>query len=165
MRITEIITEQATLLTDNPGGEWLENEVEDVQAAGTNNFGAPKRFGAITAWFSERVMLPVDIAAKVKGVRGEQRNVRNDNLAWLIDYMKTNNHLPLGASGREYAPLITVDYSGTPWVNEGNHRIMAAKALGWKYIPVDIKYFAGGEKQDSILSPERVKKWDSEGKQ
>jgi len=164
MRAKEFITEQATLKIDNPGGTWLQDKIEDIEAAGVNQYGAPKRFGSATAWFTEPVMIPVEVAAKVRGERGEQDNVRKDSLTWLINFMKTNNHLPKNDRGEEYAPFIVVDHSGTPWVNEGNHRIMAAKALGWKYIPVELKYFTGGENQDGLLSPTKVKNWNEQGK-
>ena len=32
---------------------------------------------------------------------------------------------------------------------KGNHRIMAAAALGWKSLPVEIKYFDGGDTVES----------------
>ena len=63
----------------------------------------------------------------------------------------------------QYFPFITVDYQGTPWVNEGNHRIMTAKELKWKFMPVELKYFSGGERnKDGLLSPDIVKKYDAE---
>jgi len=55
--------------------------------------------------------------------------------------------------GRQYAPYINVDQFGVPWVNEGNHRIMAAKALGWKFLPTEITYHSGGEAVPGVLSP------------
>lgn len=164
MRAREFIFEQAQLRTDNPGGDWLKYKIQDIQSAGTNRFGAPARFGSTTAWFTEPVMIPVAIAAMIDGISGEQSNVRKDSLDWLTKYMKANGHLPKTERGTEYVPFITVDYTGTPWVNEGNHRIMAAKALGWKYIPVELKYYTGGEKQEGLLSPDKVIKWDQAGR-
>jgi hypothetical protein len=75
--------------------------------------------------------------------------------------MEETGKLPLSdpddpASG-EYAPFITVGYDGVPWVSEGNHRIMAAKALGWKTLPVELRYFDGGERTEGLLSPEKVR--------
>lgn len=164
MRAKDFILESAELRVDNPGGKWLQYKQEDAAAAGTNRFGSPARFGSVTAWFTEPVMIPVDIAARVKGINAEQKNVRKDNLDWLIDYMKTNSHLPKTDRDTEYVPFIQVDYTGTPWVNEGNHRIMAAKALGWKYIPIELRYFNGGEEVKGVFHPDRVKAWDSQGR-
>jgi hypothetical protein len=163
MRAQEFIIESASLSTDNPGGHWLQGQQEDCIEAGNDQFGGPKRFGAVTGSFNKAVYLPVDVVARVPGRRGEQSRVRHDDLAWLTDYMKTNGHLPLTDSGKEYAPFIQVAYDGNPWVNEGNHRIMAAKALGWKWIPIELRYFAGGEEADGPLHPDKVIAWDAQG--
>lgn len=58
--------------------------------------------------------------------------------------------------GKEHIPFIMVDYSGQPWVNEGNHRIMAAKKLGWKYLPTEVRYFAGGEEHKGPWDPDHL---------
>jgi hypothetical protein len=50
-----------------------------------------------------------------------------------------------------------VAYNGEAWVNEGNHRIMAAAKLGWSELPVEIKYFDGGEWiEDGPLYPPKI---------
>lgn len=146
--------------SDNPGGDWLKYQQEDCIEAGKNQFGAPKRFGPITGYFSRKVLLPVDVLSRINGVRGEQSNTRHDDLNWLVDYMSKNNHLPLDGD-RQYFPLIVVDLTGTPWVNEGNHRIKAAKQLDWAYLPVEIRYFAGAEEVSGILTPAQVKAYDT----
>lgn len=62
-------------------------------------------------------------------------------------------------------PLIGVDYTGKPWVLEGNHRIMAAWNLytkehidKWDRMPVEIRYFDGGERADGPLNPNKIRK-------
>jgi hypothetical protein len=139
MRSYEFIFENASLRVDNPGGEWLANQQEDCSRSGLNQFGSPKRFGPVTGSFRDKVILPVDVVAKVPGCRGEQSNVRHDDLASLLGYMEENGHLPLNDDGKEYAPFIQVAYDGSAWANEGNHRIMAAKQLGWKWIPIELR--------------------------
>lgn len=161
MRAKEFITE-AHLRTDNPGGSWIKHQQEDCIEAGTNQFGCPKRFGAVTGSYDAPVMLPVAVVAKCKGMRGEQANVRQDDLEWLTNHMK-GGKLPPTERGTEYVPYIQVAYDGTPWVNEGNHRIMAAKALGWEWIPIELRYFAGGEEANGPLSPAKVAQWDAQG--
>jgi len=89
-------------------------------------------------------------------MRGEQQNVRQDNLKALVKIMKDTGRLPM-RQGQEYAPFINVAWNGEAWVNEGNHRIMAAAALGWKDLPVQIRYFDGGERVKSgVMYPGRI---------
>jgi hypothetical protein len=86
--------------------------------------------------------------ASLPGMRNEQMNVRKDDLKWLMDYMERTGKLPPKSSdpNDEYLPFIMVAYNGEAWVNEGNHRIMAAYRLNWPDMPVEIRYFDGGER-------------------
>ena len=98
----------------------------------------------------------MDILRQLLGMRGEQRNVRQDNLKALIKIMKDTGRLPMH-QGQEYAPFINVAWNGEAWVNDGNHRIMAATELGWKDLPVQISYFDGGERVESgAMYPGRI---------
>jgi hypothetical protein len=153
-------TDVPKLSVDNPGGDWLARKIKYAEEKGRNEYGAP-HLGDVTASFREKVNLPVDLLATFKGRRGEQGQVREKDLARLKKHMEETGKLPLSdpddpASG-EYAPFITVGYDGVPWVSEGNHRIMAAKALGWKTLPVELRYFDGGERTEGLLSPEKVR--------
>lgn len=47
-------------------------------------------------------------------------------------------------------------YDGSAWASEGNHRIMAAAQLGWEFMPVEVRYFDGGELVDGLLNPSAV---------
>lgn len=144
------------LKIDNPGGEWLKKNMRYSAEDGLNEYGAPRTFGKITGIFSEQQDIPVDVLAKLKGIRGEQSRVRHDDLDWLKKHMDETGQLPLTDSGKPYAPFITIDQHGVPWVNEGNHRIMAAKELGWESLPTEIRYFNGGEAVEGVLSPSRI---------
>jgi hypothetical protein len=152
------------LRTDNPGGDWLRTQQRDAEAAGTNTHGAPKRFGAVTGYFSDKVLIPLRRLQYVKGIMGEQRSVRTDDLNWLKDHMGKTGRLPSvrEESTDEYAPFIQIDHNGMPWVNEGNHRIMAALELGWKHMPVEVKYYAGGELADGPWHPDKLLARDKE---
>lgn len=131
--------------TDNPGGRWLAFERQNAAEKGVDEFGAPRVFGSVTGYFTDTLLIPVDKLVDVPGRRSEQKNVRPSSLKWLTEKMRKTGKLPLSESGKEMAPFIQVDQNGQPWVNEGNHRIMAAKELGWKSMPVEVKYFNGGE--------------------
>ena len=153
-------TDVPKLAVDNPGGDWLARKIKSAKEKGRNEYGAP-HFGDATASFRKNVNLPVDLLATFKGRRGEQGQVREKDLAWLKKQMEETGKLPLldkdDPASEEYAPFITVGYDGIPWVSEGNHRIMAAKALGWKTLPVELRYFDGGERTEGLLSPEKVR--------
>lgn len=141
---------EALLVTDVPNEDWLEGKVNYAKERGRNSFGVPY-MGSTTGYVRQPsyVELPVDLLARIPGARGEQKNVRYDDLEAIMKIMKDTGKLPLTQSGKEYMPFITVAWNGEPWVSEGNHRIMAAKRLGWKTLPVELKYFDGGERVES----------------
>jgi hypothetical protein len=147
--------------SDIPNEDWLKSKRDISNEYGTKPSGAPKVYGSVTGTYDRTVMMPVDVLAKIKGVNNEQANVRKDDLASLKDVMGKTGRLPQ-IDGRDYAPFITVDQNGVPHVSEGNHRIMAAKELGFDYIPVDIRYFNGGEREDGILHPSKVDAYDAQ---
>ena len=145
------------LRTDNPGGEWLAEQKNLSAKAGNFPSGAPKRFGAVTGNFRENLTLPLSVLSVLKGVSGEQANVRQNDLDWLKNHMQSGKLPPISDDNEtEYAPFVTVDQNGRPWVNEGNHRIMAAHELGWRHMPVSVRYFSGGERVDGPFHPDRL---------
>lgn len=152
--------EEVSFSRDVPNNTWLYEQVAYARKQKRNEFGVPY-MGKITGTYDNPVMMKVDDLLKLKGQRGEQSRVREKDLEWLKEHMGKEGKLP-EPSGKEYAPYIEVGYDGVPWVSEGNHRIMAAKALGWDELPVEIRYFDGGEKNIMpsfrAFDPEEVKK-------
>lgn len=155
------------IIDHNPGGPWLEDKRRYVAEQPRDKWGAPV-FGSETATLNRPALMPVEILRNIQGRRGEQHNVRTDSLRWLENYMR-NHRLPPSESGGDYVPYIQVDYTGRPWVNEGNHRIMSAYKLGYRCLPVQIVYFTGGEEKNDIhgrppraLSPDLVLACDKE---
>lgn len=144
---------------DNPKGRWLDDKLNAVKDAGRNRYGAPNTHGAVTGYYLHNVLLPVDVICKLRGAMGEHTFTREDSYSWLKKEMKTRNSLPLTSRNKIYAPYILVAYDGEPWIMEGNHRIKVARDLKWKYLPVELKFATGGEMENGILSPDRVKKW------
>lgn len=161
MKITQLLESTLKLAVDNPGGEWLQHKKKDYESVSRTKGGARSAFGTVTANFTRPALIPVDVAKSVRGINDEQSNVRDHSLAWLMKEMGEKNELPR-IDGRQYAPFIMVDQDGEAYTNEGNHRIMAAAKLGWKYIPVTIRYFNGGEDVSGKFTPAKVKAWDSE---
>jgi hypothetical protein len=51
-----------------------------------------------------------------------------------------------------------VEWDGEPMINEGNRRAMIAQELGMKTVPVEIRYFAGGERESGPFHPDMIMK-------
>ena len=154
------LSESATLQVDVPNEEWLEDNINYAKSK-PRRHGVPF-MGKITAYYrsdlGRYVLLPVALLSKIPGENQEQENVRHDDLEWLKKELSENGLKNTGV------PYIEVAYDGSAWVNEGNHRIMAAKELGWKYMPVEIRYFDGGERiEDGVLHPDKVLRLHSSG--
>jgi hypothetical protein len=147
-RIKEQTVTEGKLIVDVPNEEWLQDKIEYAKSKGRNRYGVPY-MGSTTA--SVRGTPPrvrVMRLASLPGQKNEQSNVRQNDLKWLIDYMERTGKLPPMRSdpNEEYLPYIEVAYNGEAWVNEGNHRIMAAYRLNWQDMPIEIRYFDGGER-------------------
>ena len=160
MRAREFISpklNEAMLVTDVPNEEWLNSKIAYAKKSGRNSFGVPY-MGSTTGYVRNpsQVELPVSLLAQLPGARNEQQNVRTKDLEAIVKIMQDTGRLPLW-NGREYKPFIGVAWNGEPWVLEGNHRIMAAAKLGWKTLPVELKYFDGGERVETgVLHPDRI---------
>lgn len=152
-----------TLLVDVPNEDWLAQERKNSLESGQRaDSGVFMRMGTTTAYFerNQNVFVPVKILASLDGQRNEQNNVRQDDLKSLIECMGKTGRLPSLSTGGDYIPYIEVDQTGKPWINEGNHRIMAASALGWEYLPVRMRYCNGGEREPGALHPDLVSLFD-----
>jgi len=144
------------LSIDVPNEQWLQDKIDYAKSKGRDEWGAPF-FGTTTAYVRPNPQVSVVRLELLKGMRNEQNNVRKTDLEWLLAHMEKTGKLPLTNQGEEYAPLVLVAYNGEAWVSEGNHRIMAAYRLGWKKMPVEIRYFDGGERvQDGIMYPGKI---------
>jgi hypothetical protein len=158
MRATEFITE-GTYWEYVPNEDWLQEKIDYAKSKGRNSYGVP-HFGSTTAGVrGTPPRVRVMRLASLPGMRHEQTNVRKDDLKWLMDYMDTHKKLPpMGSSpDSEYLPYIMVAYNGEAWVNEGNHRIMAAYRLNWQDMPIEIRYFDGGERiKDGPMYPGKI---------
>jgi hypothetical protein len=155
------------LSIDNPGGEWLEGKKRYSLKEGVNEYGVPRIFGSTTGSFRRQVLIPVDVLADIPGASGEQRNVRLKDLASIVGYMREKGKLPPPPRDEDtehYYPFIMVLQDGKAYVNNGNHRIMAARKLGYKYLPVELRYYNGGEDIDGILSPDAILKYDRQAR-
>jgi len=144
------------LRVDVPNEEWLQDAIDYAVSKSPDRNGLPY-MGKTTATV-RNVDVPLRILRRIPGMRQEQSKVRHHDLAAIRKIMQTTGKLPLhGHTGNEYKPFINVAYDGSAWVNEGNHRIMAAAELGWESLPVEISYFDGGERiKDGAMYPGRI---------
>ena len=140
---------------DIPDEDWLRDQVKYASGAGRNTFGVP-RMSKITGSFSDSIMVPTELATAAPGQRGEQSNVRTQSVDAIRKILCETGRMPTDANGNEDAPYIEVGYDGKPWVREGNHRIMAAAAEGWEYIPAQVRYFDGGQRLAGPWSPSNL---------
>ena len=137
-----------SLRVDVPNEEWLNDAIAYAKQKSPTHYGLPY-MGKTTATVRQ-VEVPLMLLRQIPGMRREQQNVRYDDLAAIMKIMKDTGKLPIHShSNEEYKPFINVAYDGSAWVNEGNHRIMAAYRLGWDSLPVEISYFDGGERVES----------------
>lgn len=170
---------------DIPNKDWLEHKRDRARLRGFGDVGS--HIGsAITGGFQDNVVVPTKVLKEIQGLNLEQQNVRPDSLEYLKDYMSKNKHLPkwysgydiyktgyhggvgrnlpLGIEGvREDVPFIQVDQYGQPFVNEGNHRIMTANKLGWENLPIELRYFEGGNIESGLLNPDLIKEYNRTG--
>ena len=157
--VDEAVIEEGTLSIDVPNEDWLQDKIDYAKSKGRNSYGVPY-MGSTTAHVrGTPPRVRVMRLASLPGMRHEQTNIRKDDLKSLMDYMDTHKKLPpMGSSpDDEYLPYIAVAYNGEAWVNEGNHRIMAAYRLNWPDLPVEIRYFDGGERvRDGAMYPGKI---------
>lgn len=140
---------------DIPNESWLQGKIEYAQSSPRNEFGVPK-MSSVTGRFKNPVMVPARWLKDAKGQRGEEKNVRQKDLEAIRKIIRETGKFPLNEDGTEYVPYIEIGYDGKPWVSEGNHRIMAAIAEGMDYIPVELRYFDGGQRRAGVWSPGNV---------
>ena len=144
--VTKEERKRAGFRTDNPGGDWLTHVRERAQKLLEEE---SLYTGAVTMYAQPVMMSPADLIG-IKGARGEEERLglygeENDRVMALADDM-----LKHGFDERS-APLVSIEFDGTPRIIEGNHRIRASYLAGMKKIPVWINYKAGSE---SILAPD-----------
>jgi hypothetical protein len=131
--------------TDNPGGQWLESQRRRAEETGN--------LGDVTGYLKDHkpVMINPLRLKNIPGAMGEEATrgsgaKAHDIMQWM---------------GREEmrSPIfIAVDYKGRPKIMEGNNRMAVAAAMGIERVPVEVRWFAGGEQVDGPFSPENLQK-------
>jgi len=120
---------------DIPNLRWLNSEREYAREKFENgdNFR-----GTVTATFLGR--LPVSMVSKLPGKNNEHTlpNV-------LHDFKSEPIRESIQKEGVKEPIMLWVGFNGQTVIAEGNHRTKLAEEFNQESIPVEIKYFAGGE--------------------
>lgn len=136
MKLRELLTE-TQLYVDVPNDQWLQDQIDYAKTRGRNRWGVPY-MGKVTASFrGAPVSVPVSVLLQLPGQRNEQQNARPESLEYIRQNWNQVSQEP---------PYIEVAYNGEAWVSEGNHRIMVAGERNEQALPVEIRYFDGGER-------------------
>lgn len=141
---------------DIPNENWLQGKIDYALRSPRNEFGVPK-MSSVTGSFKSPVMVPTRWFQDARGQRGEEKNVRQKDLEAIRKIIRDTGKFPLNDDGTEYVPYVEIGYDGKPWVSEGNHRIMAAIAEGMEYMPIELRYFDGGQRRAGKFAPENIK--------
>jgi hypothetical protein len=106
---------------------------------------------SMTAYYKKLYLDPRRLEY-IPGKKREHLHINQARVDELAKSMREHGYL-----SEQYAPLICVEADGIAMVWEGNHRIRAAIEAGLDRIPVDIRYYGGGEMvEGSLLEPKRV---------
>jgi hypothetical protein len=141
------------LSEDIPNESWLQGKIDYAERKGRNQWGVP-HMSTVTGYFDKPVEVSLRVLSRLKGERDEQNNVREESL----DYIRKN-----WDEVSQQPPYIEVAYNGEAWVSEGNHRIMVAAEKGLESLPVEIRYFDGGQRRNGPLSPSRIPSLEDTG--
>jgi hypothetical protein len=143
-------TEKPKLSVDVPNEKWLQQQIDYANERGRNKNGVPY-MGKITGSFNKPVEVSLRVLSRLPGENNEQNNVRQDSLDYIRQHWDEVSKQP---------PYIEVAHNGEAWVSEGNHRIMVALEKGLETMPVEIRYFDGGERKNGPLNPSRIPSLD-----
>jgi hypothetical protein len=134
------------LSEDIPNESWLQGKIDYAERKGRNQWGVPT-MSTVTGYFDKPVEVSLRVLSRLKGERDEQNNVREESLKYIRKNWDEVSQQP---------PYIEVAYNGEAWISEGNHRIMVAAEKGLESMPVEIRYFDGGQRRNGPLSPSRI---------
>lgn len=155
MNIPKVEKVGPAIKIDNPGGEWLANkqraaEEDIVKYEGKSSIGKGLN-GSVTGYYKEPIILPISELSKIPGAKNEEQ---------FRDTLEKTPELKRSMEENGYDQsnpiLIGVNHKGQPFIIEGNHRVAAAQQAGIDRIPVEVKYFNGGEAAAGNFTPEIV---------
>jgi hypothetical protein len=144
---------------DDQGLGLLGDEKVAVDKAGTD-----ERDGAVLTYTNytgetgnsrhitrrEYGIVPLAAVTKLRGMMNENPHDHYD--AFPTGLRRWDDFLQdIATAGIRHPVFLNVDYGKAPMVNEGNHRIEAARLLGFAEVPVEIAYFGHAEDQGTVI--------------
>jgi hypothetical protein len=133
------------------GKAWLLDKQEGAMESGDPTLLR----GSVTAWMGtqRRMLLPVSFLAKIPGARNEKRIPGEPQYDGLLAHIKKVGH-----DIDQVHILVGVNHFGEAYVIEGNTSIAVAPKFGITALPVEFRWFNGGEMATGPYSPATVAK-------
>lgn len=131
---------------DNPGGEWLEHNIE--RAASRKHHIS----GAITASFTKPLLITAKWLHHIPGYNDENRKPGDGQFDRLMKRVEENGF----DLSPDNAGLMCVNHEGEAFIMEGNTRAAVAVALKIEMIPFAVRYWNGGESIRGHFDPSSV---------
>lgn len=138
------------LRVDNPGGRWLADERRrnaEQARSGRGIFG--RGLGATATGWLRGLALPTAEFEGVPGANNERRLPGERQFDALLAAVLRDGWSPEPV-------FVGVSPQGVASVIEGNTRIAVARHLGIERVPVEVRYFAGGEEVLGAWAPSRL---------
>lgn len=148
--------------SDIPNDTWLrskqgyaDEDYEEARNRGrTTGFNANRLNGKVTA--DIYVWLPTSAISDLPGLSGEhepgpEQRGRGVKARLLAPSMKNGYNYDKGNS-----IFVVVNHRGEAFIAEGNNRTALAAQNGIARLPVNVRYFNGGELADGPMSPVRL---------
>ena len=102
---------------------------------------------SITAKYNNAVV-PIEYVENIPGQHGEHKNVIPEKYEHWKEILKNDPEVLY-----KNPIQVNVFHNGKSKINEGNHRMRAAKDLGIKTIAVSVHYFGGSETNPNSFDP------------
>lgn len=149
-------TELPKVKVSNPGGDWLATKQryaeEDAAKRARSGYAEGTATGPVTGWLDKPVLMDPAKVSQLPGAMNEQPKPGNPKYDALFKSMSRKGYDP-----EEGGPiLVGVSHRGNAHIIEGNNRAAVARDLGLPAIPVEVRWFAGGEQASGAMHPDRL---------
>lgn len=149
-------TELPNVKVSNPGGDWLATKQryadEDAAKRARSGYAEGTATGPVTGWLDKPVLMDPAKVSQLPGAMNEKPKPGNPKYDALFKSMSRKGYDP-----EEGGPiLVGVSHQGNAHIIEGNNRAAVARDLGLPEIPVEVRWFAGGEQASGAMQPDKL---------